>query len=57
MLIMAKTKNKKVERLPLAIRNEIRMLCALKGYNKLKSGKKKSLAMQCDATLLTALFC
>ena len=49
---MAKTKNKKVERLPLAIRNEIRMLCAIKGCNKLKSGKKKSLAMQYDAMYL-----
>ena len=41
-----KAKVRKVVQLPALIRNELRMTCALKGYNILKSGKSKRLTEQ-----------
>ena len=39
---MARTK-KKIEKLPSSIRNELRMLCALRGHSLMKGGKGKTI--------------
>ena len=45
---MAKNKTKVIERLPNEIRNELRMVCALKGYSHMRGGKGKTLRQQND---------
>ena len=44
---MARTK-KKIEKLPSSIRNELRMLCALRGHSLMKGGKGKTIKQQVD---------
>ena len=44
---MARTK-KKIEKLPSSIRNELRILCALRGHSLMKGGKGKTIKQQVD---------
>ena len=46
---MPKTKKKQFEKLPFAIRGELRMACALKAYSHLKQGKGKTIMQQHDS--------